>query len=428
MDDGEKATNDPISAVLSGEYQRKAISQCRSTPSDACLHRCGSDCICTLLSACNSNLAPNSNDATDDGTSTLDVDEIYQVLGRDILKSSLLDDIDLYLECDDDNCYVVPAAILPEHRRPVFGARLAQPASCPRIRISFPQQTESYMPTRFKCDKCSHSFTRDSLLRDHLFRSHAISDLFPCPQCAYKGQTYRLLAKHSRRKHGKLKSKNHMKDDSCVVQTKTQLGNNNLPSSINSEAAQTPKHGLGDGRGCLSVAEDAPLQTDVNEQQGVDITAVEQRDTSKKGMVADNGKQLEGWQGEWRALSACELSDDQINCPAQRTIYVEVICGRVPTSPCASALSGGVASIECQSVTGVKTSVGERPPRRTHTSQYVCTWPGCKRSMRDRFNLDMHYRTHSGERRLECEHCTYNCIQQNSLNWHRDKQHPKRKR
>ena len=32
----------------------------------------------------------------------------YQVLGKDVLKSSLLDDIDLYLECDDDSLYVMP--------------------------------------------------------------------------------------------------------------------------------------------------------------------------------------------------------------------------------------------------------------------------------------------------------------------------------
>ena len=40
---------------------------------------------------------------------------ILQVLGRDILKSSLLDDIDLYLECDDDSLYVMPTVMSPTH-------------------------------------------------------------------------------------------------------------------------------------------------------------------------------------------------------------------------------------------------------------------------------------------------------------------------
>ena len=40
---------------------------------------------------------------------------MFQVLGRDILKSSLLDDIDLYLECDDDSLYVMPTVMSPTH-------------------------------------------------------------------------------------------------------------------------------------------------------------------------------------------------------------------------------------------------------------------------------------------------------------------------
>ena len=42
-------------------------------------------------------------------------ENILQVLGRDILKSSLLDDIDLYLECDDDSLYVMPTVMSPTH-------------------------------------------------------------------------------------------------------------------------------------------------------------------------------------------------------------------------------------------------------------------------------------------------------------------------
>ena len=40
---------------------------------------------------------------------------MFQVLGRDILKSSLLDDIDLYLECDEDSLYVMPTVMSPTH-------------------------------------------------------------------------------------------------------------------------------------------------------------------------------------------------------------------------------------------------------------------------------------------------------------------------
>lgn len=150
---------------------------------------CDSACLCQIFCTDIDTEALVSPD-------TLEMDEIYQVLGRDILKSSLLDDIDLYLECDEDSLYVVPHETLPSSSLPVAKSRLAS-----RVRVSFPSSCQQVTQERIRCTQCTRSFTRESLLKDHQFQCHGARDLFPCTVCAYVGQRHRLLQKHMKRRH-----------------------------------------------------------------------------------------------------------------------------------------------------------------------------------------------------------------------------------
>ena len=150
---------------------------------------CNSTCLCQIF-------CPDINPEALMSPDPLEIDEIYQVLGRDILRSSLLDDIDLYLECDEDSLYVVPHETLPSNASHVAKSRLAA-----RVRISFPPSCQKVSNERVGCTQCSRSFTRESLLKDHRFRCHGAKDLFPCTLCAYVGQRHRLLQKHVKRQH-----------------------------------------------------------------------------------------------------------------------------------------------------------------------------------------------------------------------------------
>ena len=150
---------------------------------------CDSSCLCQLF---------NTDALVSTDTLSLEIDEIYQVLGRDILKSSLLDDIDLYLECDEDSLYVVPQEVHPSN-----SSQEASSRSTARVRISFPSSCQSDTQERFRCTQCTRSFTRESLLKDHRFRCHGMRNLFPCSMCSYVGHRHRLLQKHTTRQHPK---------------------------------------------------------------------------------------------------------------------------------------------------------------------------------------------------------------------------------
>ena len=151
---------------------------------------CDSSCLCQLF---------NTDALVSTDTLPLEIDEIYQVLGRDILKSSLLDDIELYLECDEDSLYVVP----PHEVQPSDSLQEASSRYTPRVRISFPSNCQTDTQERFRCTQCTRSFTRESLLKDHRYHCHGTRDLFPCTVCSYVGHRHRLLQKHTTRQHRK---------------------------------------------------------------------------------------------------------------------------------------------------------------------------------------------------------------------------------
>ena len=201
---------------------------------------CNSTCLCQIF-------CPDINPEALMSPDPLEIDEIYQVLGRDILRSSLLDDIDLYLECDEDSLYVVPHETLPPRASHVAKSRLAT-----RVRISFPPSCQQVNNERVGCTQCSCSFTRESLLKDHRFRCHGAKDLFPCTLCAYVGQRHRLLQKHMKRQHP-----NH-------VQEQPELTCQQSVSRVGSAPDALPNAGVADQTVCgTSDLSSTPMQGNV---------------------------------------------------------------------------------------------------------------------------------------------------------------------
>ena len=111
----DNASCEPIPTMLFNKEELLRILDHRGPNSGACIveqvpsvdsEPCAAD-ILDLQPTVQVLVDPASNPDID-VASEINVDEIYQVLGRDILKSPLLSDIDLYLECDEDSLYVMP--------------------------------------------------------------------------------------------------------------------------------------------------------------------------------------------------------------------------------------------------------------------------------------------------------------------------------
>jgi KRAB domain-containing zinc finger protein len=186
-----------------------------------CGNSCTFDCLCHLI---------------DSDSKGIDVDDIYQVLGRDVLKSSVLDDIDLYLECDDDNVYTKAMPPKPgmESTKPKNNSQ--EPF---KFKFSFPTNTTppvSDSKKSFVCEFCSQSFIKDHLLKNHQAKSHNVKDLFPCPQCAYRGQQHAHLQKHIKRMHKKSsqsdESSNNLAQNIAVVPPKSTDEPSEQPSML----------------------------------------------------------------------------------------------------------------------------------------------------------------------------------------------------
>ena len=61
-------------------------------------------------------------------------------------------------------------------------------------------------------------------------------------------------------------------------------------------------------------------------------------------------------------------------------------------------------------------SANERMTSEDRKSRYVC--PICGKQNRDKFDLQRHFKTHTGEKPYHCNLCPYECTQKPSLKMH----------
>ena len=339
---------------------------------------CNNDCLCMIIDK------DALNEVGSPHPSSIDVEEIYQVLGRDILKSSLLDDIELYLECEEDNSYDVPC------KKSDNGCRFVLPQLPPgsnfRFKVTFPNLPTVNEETRYPCELCDKSFTRESLLKDHYFRQHGEKDLFPCILCRYKGSLHRHLQKHMKRKHSDLCAKsqpcqevaNHTATLNDNVITLEHDSSTNSAQSFTHSLRTFPVVGASQSRLRASIIEDTP------------------NDSTKPTSTKE---------------SECHI--EILNIPVWTKSISENRAAEIGSFTChkckkflktTSALNEHTETVHdekihtCSNRGCTKKYAFERDLKAHmvgHTGKFTCSWPACQRKFRDSFNLKVHTKSHS---------------------------------
>ena len=430
---------------------------------------CDFNCLCNLICGHNSL----------DAAATINVDEIYQVLGRDILKSSLLDDIDLYLECDDDNLYVVPST---EANQRTSIEVVEDPVN---IRVSFPDNKDGQLGPRkrFACSSCSMTFSKRNILLDHRAKTHGENNLFRCSQCSYKGQRSSHFQKHLRRKH--------LSHNRSKVIDKGNIGaNETQDNSIDSLRGQSSDMKTFENKKQNSEAnisiDKEDISPDTQESsppcsqlmdESIKHSASEEKDkyvcqhcklicASRKTLWAHkhsiHNPDRQVYQCEIcaqvfkqkRSLDThlkkhrnelnhlCDICDKKF--VSKSNLLVHKISHKVdrpyvcPVGGCESrfktksAQKGHIEVVHGEKVfscpfDGCKKSYSTQRMLKSHTmihsQKFCCSWPKCGKKCRDSYNLDKHFRTHTHIKDMKCPSCDFRCVQRASLNWHRKRMH-----
>ncbi|XP_060080613.1 zinc finger protein 780A-like [Ylistrum balloti] len=101
------------------------------------------------------------------------------------IDTSLLDDIDLYLECDDDDVNFT-APVPKDYKNVTF-------------RISFypgTQNCETNTRRKFVCKICKEEFKMETKFKSHMVEQHDIKKPFVCNICSYKAASMKLRKQH----------------------------------------------------------------------------------------------------------------------------------------------------------------------------------------------------------------------------------------
>lgn len=416
------------------------------------------------------------------------VDDIYQVLGKDVLRSSLLDDIDLYLECEDDSVYKVPL-----RKRDLDTTE----ANSIQITIVAPDSGVENAP-RFACEICKKSFTRTSLLRDHLAQQHGVNDLFPCPVCKYKGQLCRHLQKHIKRKHSDFDWSTFVKKVEVPTEgiSNTNRDKASQPADLENELHDllpVDSNGIQTVVSCLASSDqnvrlasekcnNLPVTTSSNSSniQQISVCSIIEpaTDDSSSSSIMDcigleltvqtepNSPNPRIIQQSWTCEICTKLFKQErsfISHMRQHSGQLDFKCdictkkfadsnalrshkathsvirfnsctatGCQKTFKTSSALNQHKIvvhgeKIHCCTFVGCSKSYAMakdlKAHLKSHTLQYECSWDGCGKKFRDLCNLKSHTKIHTGVKDISCPHCTYECAQKTSLNYHIRKYH-----
>lgn len=406
------------------------------------------DCLCQYTTVAFSEEAMHLLDNTDD-TSLFDLD---------VPMPNLLSDIDLHLECDDDSLY----AFSPASPKPT-GFFLPKKASERGVsfKVTFPQEKQSGEDSsRSSCSFCNRSFTRLSLLKDHLFRLHKIESLHYCPKCSYKANMHRHLQKHVKRLHP-----DYVRQ-LAVAEQNDQLPN--LPSAallqdtnssfdktqvkqlhVSGELAHFDTHPASFMTTVIALPHEIPVTQEVEVKTqpyiatNVEISITDQGNLSKGSVTTEfddctEKKSSEIMPDDLSSFSdLCLLKDtvcddrNKIDSDIDMTVsnhsnsrQMNQLTSSRPYNPVGTSFHIGLVVTEDNSAEATSTSslLHEDNQESSNivpsSSKYQC--PVCQKTMPTKYHLHRHQKSHSDERPFMCikVNCHRTFKNQSALNEH----------
>jgi len=399
----------------------------------------------------------------DDIHNTLNMDDIYHELGPDILQPSLLEDIELYLECDEDKLYVMPSSSFSSPQK--FQINLTHK----------PGQSSRNL----KCLQCSYLTCRKHLFKDHMSRVHGEKNLFPCSFCPYVGQCFRYLQKHMHRKHSetmqsviqtltsesrhclKLKSKNHLNTSSKVENSSHKV----TPSFNNSHAhSNQSKHEMvhsifypisthhsidfsGDNLCHTSNSIDVAMEVVIAEEgicsAGTDVNTNKQPDQS----IILEHRPLQT-SGNSTSIHKADTAEDVFDSPTLSSIPEDALLSYTALSDSKECLNSNNSVSKSEesnqskvSLSGINAQllrVYPRPMISSHITKCrkyssepcdkidniigddktICKAPGCGKIFKQRRYLKRHLQTHSDKYKCTWDGCSHKARDKHDLQAH----------
>ncbi|CAH1792293.1 unnamed protein product [Owenia fusiformis] len=426
------------------------------------------DCLCSII----------TKDAhTDDhsvNSDSINIDEIYQVLGReDMLKSSLLDDIDLYLECEDDNLYVVPDIVATVE----IGSNVGSSINTSNIPLNLNPENVS-VGGMFSSDICSDvpqslpAGFNELLTEPVMQMDKILTDMTTVTEI---GQATKSTNDSSDvLNHPSAEDRNHLSNSSMP---------STIPPMINKVQVSSLHRSI-HHKSHLRISFPGHLHSSVTSQ--LFTCALCPKEFTKKYKMYDHKAKMHNE----KHLFKCRL------CPYKGTLSIhmkkhilrkhmdilkqnERVCQSKGTS-CKS--SSNLRKIDVESFTWNQENDGSRKqcavsngPKKNfvcqkcqkrfslkkhleghdktvhqekifkcehencekkysrlkdlkfhakvHTNEFQCTFKKCTKTFRDKYNLQQHMQVHTGKKSLSCHQCSFMCIQKSSLNWHMKTKH-----
>ncbi|KAK6177349.1 hypothetical protein SNE40_015468 [Patella caerulea] len=314
--------------------------------------------------------------------------------------------IDLYLECDDDDCYLAPPSTYPTTGpSTLIGQNV-------HLKISFPPNTESSLDKNnlFSCQECEQRFKSEKKVKDHMKAFHKIEKPYNCLNCEYSSTSLKLLNRHKKRCKDRTainKSDASSKAPPVSLRATSETPNKEQMHEVESEIDNSShiisssfiNNLLQDKIEKPFKCSDCSFSTKSSSLLKSHIQTVHDYNRETFNCVICNFECKQK-----RTLMDHMLSHDD-NCQ----VLVCDICKKTYISheklkrhllthsterPFGCVLCSSTFKIQGRLTDHIK-SVHCKPVNVTKTKSFVCSWQNCDKVFRDNYNLKLHLKTHA---------------------------------
>ena len=269
-------------------------------------------------------------------------------------------------------------------------------------KCGFPGVTAFVQDSHYCCHVCADSPSTNfkSVLQyeKHMLKKHAIHPVFPCEEsdtCHFVASSLKGLAQHTCLVYAKDNIKRFKSEEDSLKQTCE------FCDFCSTSKKAVEKHRENDcpSRHCNESGQKDEYPCDLCDQVFVSKQRLEAHNrSSHKGPARCPYKEC-GKLFKHGDTLRCHINKSHLN----RWRYSCNVCGM--TLADRSALQLHVKTVH------------------ENIRDIVCPWPQCEKKFMRKNALKVHYRLHTGEKRLLCEYCSYGAIQRTAMDNHMKRHH-----